>query len=166
MVDMGTIASAVGSLNAAAQIAKGLLSLHDMQAVQSKVIELQGVILAAQSSALAAQSDQFTLLERVRELETKMAQLEAWETEKKRYALKDFGGNTFAYELKHEEARGEPMHRICPKCYAKGHKSILQSHGKNAVEQDLYQCTECKTEYGFGPPIYRDLSMERDSYCP
>jgi hypothetical protein len=116
MVDIGTIASAVGSLNAATQIAKGLLNLHDMQAVQGKVIELQGVILAAQTSALAAQSEQLSLLEEIRGLKAKMAELEAWNAQKKRYQLKDFGGSTFAYELKPEEAQGEPLHRICPAC--------------------------------------------------
>ena len=63
MVDMGTIASAVASLKAASDIAKTLVGIHDAQAVQAKVIELQGEILAAQTNALAAHSDQFTLLE-------------------------------------------------------------------------------------------------------
>jgi len=40
-------------------------------------------ILAAQSSALAAQSDQLSLLEEIRGLKTQMAQLEAWDAQKK-----------------------------------------------------------------------------------
>jgi hypothetical protein len=150
MVDIGTIASAVGSLNAAAQIAKGMLNLHDLQAVQGKVIELQGVILAAQSSALAAQSDQLSLLEEIRGLKAKMADLEAWAAQKKRYQLKDFGGGTFAYELKAEEAQGEPMHRICPTCYEKGHRSILQFDFRTIAGQDRYNCPGCKTQFEFG----------------
>jgi hypothetical protein len=150
MIDMGTIASAVGSLNAASQIAKGILGLHDMQAVQHKVIELQGVILAAQSSALSAQSDQFSLLEEVRGLKAKMAELEAWDTQKKRYELKDFGGGTFAYQLKPSEAGGEPPHRICATCYEKGHRSILQFDFRTASGQDRYDCHSCKTRFEFG----------------
>ncbi|MGC1667077.1 MAG: hypothetical protein WA767_02455 [Pseudolabrys sp.] len=42
-----------------------------------------------------------------------VANFETWETEKKRYALKGYGGGTFAYELKEAEANGEPIHRAC-----------------------------------------------------
>ena len=31
----------------------------------------------------------------------------------KAYALKGYGGGTFAYELKEAEANGEPIHRAC-----------------------------------------------------
>jgi hypothetical protein len=163
MVDIGTIASAVGSLNAAAQIAKGMLSLHDMQAVQGKVIELQGVILAAQSSALAAQSDQLSLLEEIRALKAKMAELEAWDAQKKRYQLKDFGAGTFAYELKRDEAQGEPPHRICAHCYESGHRSILQfSH--HSEGQDYFDCPRCKTRQAFG--LYRPTPLRDDDDRP
>jgi hypothetical protein len=146
---MGTIASAIGSIKAAGDIAKAITGLRDAQTIQAKVIELQQVILSAQTSALAAQSDQFTLLQQIRELEAKMAKLEAWEAEKKRYQLRDFGGRTFAYELKPQEANGEPIHRICANCYQKGHKSILQFSARSSG-QDYYDCHECKTRPAFG----------------
>ena len=145
MVDMGTIASAVGSLNAAAQIAKGMLSLHDMQAVQGKVIELQGVILAAQSSALAAQSDQFALLERVRNLEAKIVKLEAWNAEKQRYELTEVGTGVFTYILKAPMKGPQPIHCICSECYEHGHKSVLQWAG-NMYGSVTLKCPKCKTE--------------------
>ena len=150
MIDMGTIASTIGSIKTAGEIAKGFLDLKEATAFQGKVIELQGVIMAAQTSALAAQSDQFTLLNQVRELETKMAKLEAWEAQKKRYSLKDFGGGTFAYELKEAERAGEPIHRICPACYEKGHRSILQFDYRTSSAQDRYKCPGCKTDFEFG----------------
>jgi hypothetical protein len=79
-----------------------------------------------------------------------MAQLEAWEAEKKRYVLTDFGGGTFAYALKNEAANGEPMHRLCPNCYNQGHKSILHFEFVTAVGQEKYLCPNCKTELSFG----------------
>jgi hypothetical protein len=54
MVDGASIAAAIGSLKTAADIAKGFLSLKETAAVQGKVIELQGHILAAQSTHLLA----------------------------------------------------------------------------------------------------------------
>ena len=67
-----------------------------------------------------------------------MAQLEAWEAEKKRYRLTDYGGGTFAYELKPETAEGELSHRICAACYQQGHKSILQYKDKSYARQHEY----------------------------
>lgn len=155
MVDAGSIASAIGSLKTAADIAKGFLDLKEAAAVQGRVIELQGVILAAQSSALAAQSDQLSLLEDIRGLKAKMAQLEAWDTEKQRYILKDYGVGTLAYELKPDAANGEPIHRICPACYQKGHKSILQTSGKNARVASRWVCVQPRSERELRRPSQR-----------
>src|SRR3954470_12761414 len=129
MVDMTMITGGLASLKAAKDIAEGLVNLRDTAKFQGAVVELQGKILAAHA-------DQFALLERVRELEAKMAQLEAWEAEKKRYKLTDYGSSTFAYELKAEAAEGEPMHRLCAACYQQGHKSILQFEHRNSVGQE------------------------------
>ncbi len=148
MIDIGSMAAVAGSLKTAGEIAKAMVGLRDAAVVQSKVIELQGVIMSAQSSALTAQSDQFALLERVRELEAQMAELEAWESEKQRYELKDYGGGTFAYELKEPEVSGEPPHRICAACYQKGQKSILQfSHISQANHRHIYDCNVCETRF-------------------
>src|SRR5947209_1842747 len=87
MVDMGSIAAALGGLKTAGEIAKALLQLHSETERQAKVIELQSVILAAQSSAISAQSDQFTMLEEVRALKEEIAKVKAWETQKQRYKL-------------------------------------------------------------------------------
>jgi hypothetical protein len=144
MIDVGSITAAVTGLKTATDIVKGILEIKSISEVQTKVIELQGVILSAQSSALAAQSDQMALLEKVREMKTQITQLEAWETDKKRYHLTDYGGGTFAYALKEDESDGEPPHRICAACYQKGHKSILQNLGGQKDGRDRYQCAECK----------------------
>jgi hypothetical protein len=144
MVDVGTIASAVGSLNAAAQIAKGMLSLHDLQAVQGKVIELQGVILSAQSSALSAQSEQFSLLEEIRRLEAKMADLETWNTEKKRYERKNVGFGSYAYVLKPQERGTEPPHWTCTNCFEHNHIATLQLTFVPKRGQ-VWTCPSCKS---------------------
>src|SRR5215204_1331481 len=87
-----------------------------------------------------------------------MAQLEAWEAEKKQYKLTDYGGGTFAYELKPEAAEGEPLHLIYAACFQKGQKSILQFDFRTASGQEKYQCPACKTFFEFGvrhPPPRR-----------
>ena len=150
MIDMGSIQAAIGSLKTAGDIAKGLIQLKTTAEIQSKIIELQSVILAAQSSALAAQSDQFSMLEEKRKLEAKVAEVEAWENEAKRYQLTDHGGGTFTYLLKEGMENGEPPHSICPTCYGNRRKSILQWKGTSLSRQKLMLCPACNHAFTLG----------------
>lgn len=135
----------IGALKTAFDIAKGLKDIDDAARRNAAVIDLQEKILSAQQS-------QSALVERVHDLEEEVAGFEQWEAEKKRYALTDFGGNTFAYSLKPETANGEPAHRICPTCYEKRQKAILQFKFRNAQQRDVWKCTNCDKEFQFGHP--------------
>lgn len=150
MPDMTTIASAVSSLKAAGDIAKGLMDLRDAAAHQTKVIELQRLILDAQTSALAAQSEQFSLLEQFRQLEKKIREADDWTNERSRYALTDFGGGTFAYSLRQEAKQGEPSHLVCATCYQAGRKSILQHLHQSYTGQNIYHCQTCAKDVALG----------------
>jgi hypothetical protein len=147
----------IGAIKTAFDIAKGLKDIDDAASRNAAVIELQEKILTAQTA-------QSTLIERIRELEKEVAGFETWDAEKQRYRLTDFGGNTFAYALKQEAANGEPSHRICPNCYEKRHRSILQFDFRTSVGQDKYKCPSCKTEYEFGSRQQRD--PHRGGYSP
>lgn len=70
-----------------------------------------------QESILSAQAAQATLIEMVRELETKMARMEAWDADKQRYELKDLRRGFFVYIPKEGMENGEPPHAICTNCY-------------------------------------------------
>jgi hypothetical protein len=154
MVDMSAIGGALASLSAASQIAKGLLGVRDAAMIQDKIIELQAKIPSAQQSAFAANVAQSALLERVRELETEVAEVKAWETEKQRYQLADVGLGSLAYVLKPEAQDAEPVHTICPGCYQKRKKSILQHDTELGFA--LLTCHECRTK----------LRVERRSVSP
>lgn len=143
---MGSIGAALGSLKAAGEIAKSLIDLHDATKINSKVIELQSVILSAQSGALDAQAAQRTLLDRIGELEEEMARMEAWDAEKQKYELAERvpGESIFAYRLKEDTKGTEPPHWICATCYERGTKSILQK--QPAVGRRTgHHCPACKT---------------------
>ena len=129
MVDMAMISGTMTALKSASDLAKLMISSHDAGVIRQKAIELQTQILAAQSNALAAQSDQFTALERIRELEKQIADLNTWDTEKKRYELKIVARGSTVYSLKEDERNSEPPHWICTTCYQQGKKSIMQSAG-------------------------------------
>jgi hypothetical protein len=137
------ILAGLGALKTAFDLAKGLKDINDAATRNAAVIDLQERILAAQQ----AQSE---LVSHLQDLEKEVTAFEAWNVEKGRYQLKDFGGNTFAYELKPENAHGDPPHRICPNCYEKRQRAILQFKFVNSNKQDHYQCSGCGSEFDFG----------------
>jgi len=135
----------IGALKTAFDIAKGLKDIDDASRRNAAVIELQEKILSAQQS-------QSALVERVHDLEKEVAGFEKWEAEKQRYKLTDFGSNSFAYALKPEAANGEPPHRICPNCFEKRQKAILQFRFVSANRRERWKCTGCDTDFEFGHP--------------
>lgn len=145
MVDISAIGSALASLNAAKTIAQAMIGLRDAQAFQAKAIEFQSKILDAQSSVFAANEERTALIERVRQLEKQMTDLEAWDAEKQKYELKHLPPGAFAYALKSESGVGEPPHWLCAACYQCHKKSILQDQGERGREH-RWSCPECKVD--------------------
>jgi formate dehydrogenase maturation protein FdhE len=146
MVLTETIAG-LGAIKTAFDMTKALKDINDATIRNGAVIELQEKILAAQEA-------QFELVKRVDTLEKEIASLEARQNKMQRYSLKDYGGSTFAYELKESEANGEPIHRVCPTCYPKGILSILQFTGKSEG-QDWYECPTCDDRRGYGHHVHQ-----------
>ena len=149
MIDMQSIAAAVGSLKTAADITKTMIELKGAADVNAKAIELQSIILSAQSSALAANSEQFTLLQRVRQLEEELAKPKQWETEKQRYELVSLegDGSVFAYRLKEDAAGTEPSHYICAHWNEERKKSLLQSTKYDSGRAVSLRCPRCEHDF-------------------
>ncbi len=161
MTDLASFGETVGILKGASDLARSLVGLHDAVALRGKAVELQAQILSAQSSAIAAQSDQITLLQRVHELEKQIANLEAWDTEKQRYELKEISTGTFAYVVKPVSQGSEPSHWICANCYQHGKKSILQ-HVGGGLGYNSFTCIECGSKLRTSAPInHNQLSALR-----
>jgi Zn finger protein HypA/HybF involved in hydrogenase expression len=143
-MDIGSITAAVGSLRAAGEIAVGLINLKTMAEVQTKAIELNGKILAAQHELFAANAAQAAFIERIRELEKQITDMKAWETEKQRYKLASPVGGSIVYALQKSMSDGEPAHYICANCYQDGKKSILQNSFGHSWT--TFVCPVCKSE--------------------
>ena len=161
---ISAIAGAISSLNAAVNITKAMKDLRDWSLVQSKVIELQSAILEAQGSLFSANEERAMLVEKVRDAESKIARLEAWQTEKERYQLTDIGQGTFAYALKQSMSAGEPAHYICTNCYQQSKKSVLH-HMHSAGGLHVMTCPSCNTkmgiQHGYVPPSYVMTEQDR-----
>ena len=146
MVDMAAIAGFATSVRAAVEITKAMKDVRDANVMQTKVFELTREIMAAQNYAMEAMSAQSTLLTRIRELEEKIAALETWNAEKSRYYLKSIQTGVTAYALKDGTEDGEEPHYLCPTCYNRGKKSILQKETQEVGRVPMQVCHECGTE--------------------
>jgi hypothetical protein len=131
------------SLRAALDITKAMVSLRDAEAFRGKSIELQGLILESLGNAIEAREAYSTQLDRVRSLETDVANLKDWGAEKQNYELKPIGEGSVAYMLKPDKRGAEPPHWLCPNCYSKGQKSFLNATGANTGRGWIYKCTGC-----------------------
>lgn len=142
---VGEIAGLISSLKAIKDISETMIGLRDASVFEEKRFELQSKMLDAQNAALAANEERAALVQRVSGLEQEVARLRAWDSEKERYELKQWGDGAFAYTLKETETSSEPLHAICPGCYQRGTKSILQSNGEIQVHKHAWNCFSCKT---------------------
>ena len=149
-IDIGSLAAVGSALRSAGEIMKTMVGLRDGVLLQAKAIELNAEIITAQGAALTANANQFTLLDRVRDLEKEVADLKAWRAEKKKYALQQIAPGAFAYVIKPEVRGAEPMHLLCATCYNQGLKSILQYLGSlkssDARADASLGCSLCKAE--------------------
>lgn len=146
-IDIGSVAAMSTSLQTAGEILKAMVGLRDGVMMQGKIAELQTVILAAQSAALAANVSQFALLDRVRELEKEITDMKAWDAEKQKYELKEISAGVFAYVLKCETEPCGPQHWLCTTCYQYGRKSFLQFRSiPKTGREDIFGCDGCKSQ--------------------
>jgi hypothetical protein len=128
----------ISAFKAMFDLAKGLKDIDDATRRNAVAIELQEKILAAREAQSAA-------LERIGQLEKQVADFEAWDTEKKRYELKNIGHSCFARMLKPEARGSKPPHFICANCYDNRRISVIQ-HGPPKPGASIgYFCPNCGT---------------------
>jgi hypothetical protein len=119
--------------------AKALKDMNDANIRNTAVIELQEKILSAQS-------EQAELIEMAGALKARVAELEAWDAEKKKYKLTDLGRGMSAYTLKEGMENGEPPHHLCGACYNEGHKSIMQTETRSPGRCQVMVCHRCGSD--------------------
>jgi len=145
------------SLRAALDITKAMVGLRDAEAFRAKSIEVQGLILESLGKAIEAREAYSTQLDRVRALETEVADLKNWGAEKQDYELKPIGEGSVAYMLKPDKRGAEPPHWLCPNCYSKGKKSFLNPTGANVGRGWIHKCIGCGAQPACGhSPSWQD----------
>jgi uncharacterized metal-binding protein YceD (DUF177 family) len=103
------------------------------------------VIMSAQTTALAAQTEHAALLRQIDELNEELAKLRRWEEEKLKYKLTAVDTGVYVYELSKEVNSPEPSHWLCANCFAQDQKSILQYVGDFSGTAE-HECQRCKSK--------------------
>jgi hypothetical protein len=165
-MDLLAIQGLASSLKTAIDVSKALFDLKLSADVQTKVIDLQSAILAAQNSALAATAAQFELQERVKELEAQLRAVEDWNATKARYLLvAPWRGAAQVYALRRAESRGEEPHFLCTNCFHQRKPVILIP--TPVQHMAIMQCPACKAliQTGYtavGPAKYAEEFLKAE----
>jgi hypothetical protein len=123
-------------------IAGILKTVQDVKTKQA-IADILDALLDVQAKLSAAQSQYEALAEVKRKLEQKIVEYEKWDTEAARYKLQEIAKGIFVYVLQPDQAKGEPIHWLCPGCFQQHQKSILQKPG---VDYLNYKCHRCAFE--------------------
>ncbi len=126
----------LAALKSAFDLTKGLKDIDDRVRLNDARLKLQETILEAQQ----AQSE---LLEKANNLEKRVAELKAWDEDKRRYKLNQLRPNVVVYSLKEDMANGEPDHSLCPACYSSHYKSILVGQTWAPGRCEVLVCNGC-----------------------
>lgn len=109
--------------------------------LQAKLLETQGLMLEAQRIMNATE-------QRAADAERKLREQDEWNTEAARYGLRRMDGTgSFIYSLKDDQANGQPLHHLCPVCFEKRKKSILQESQSGASAE----CKSCNLTFPLQP---------------
>lgn len=147
-MDIGTITATISGLKTTGDIINSILKAKTSDAINAAVRDANSHLLAIQGDMLSSQSEQLAMVEEIRNLKEKIANLEAWYTEKNRYQLEDlWGTGVVAYALKESMSKGEPPHYLCTNCYEEGKKRILNMQTNRKNGRKMLVCPHCNTEF-------------------
>ncbi|MCL4759748.1 MAG: hypothetical protein KJZ96_15545 [Rhodocyclaceae bacterium] len=145
-MDFSSLVAAKEGVGAICNGVKALLDAKEFAAVHEKLLPLLGAAVDANGKLLDVQTVADAAHRRIRELEAEVAALKDWEEDKRRYRLHEVVPGTFVYRVDPAVHGAEPVHELCPNCYQKRVKSILQRGGVEQQHRTL-RCPECGSTF-------------------
>jgi hypothetical protein len=97
-------------------ISSALKTIKDVE-VKQAVAGILDSVIDLQSKLLATQSQYEALAEVKRQLEQKIVEYEKWDADAARYKLQEVASGIFVYVLQADQAKGDPIHWLCPNCF-------------------------------------------------
>ncbi len=141
---MPDIPLAFASFRIALDIVKGMKSLTDSYAIKEKTAELLDAIIAAQSDAIALQSQYQQVLAENDSLSKQLVEMQKWDEDEEKYQLKRIGGSFVVVPTSQSDSP-DPQYYLCANCWQKKGKSIL--HISPVFNSPRWFCPSCKTTF-------------------
>jgi hypothetical protein len=158
------IAALLTSFSQLQRIAKNLLGLRDKAKLNEKVIELQSVIITAQSQTMSIQQNSTALEARIRELEAECMRLKDWSAEKQNYSYRAIARGVFAYVQKQVVSNFQQAHKYCCNCFDQGEKSLLQETMRPYESTYRLICPRCHFSVDFVVYLQQNLLNDRKMF--
>jgi hypothetical protein len=117
--------AAIGCIKVAMDIAKGISALKSEAEINQAIIDIQRILLEAQSAAIEDKQQLANISSQIQELRVEMKTKNDWSQEAQRYVLNECKTGVFTYDLRPEFANGETHHRLCANCFTNKKKSIF-----------------------------------------
>lgn len=148
-MDLTTLATTLTALIGLTKtVGEGIMD----EKVKAQAINLNDSIIDLQSAIFELQANNHTLLEQNRALGNEMAKLKEWQVEAAKYQLAELAPGVLVYAYQKNQDNTEPAHSLCPNCYQKQFKSLLQVKYKDS-RGTHYFCPQC--DIGLTDPVNR-----------
>ena len=133
----------ISSVKASLELAKAVKSITDKAEIDNKLSEIRDSLFTVQERALALQSVHQDLIQEKGRLLQEIAKFNDWQKTEAEYELHEPDPGVFVYAYKKVKNPSKPEHWLCPNCWAKKTKSILQRqyHRRQGAK---YNCLNCE----------------------
>lgn len=143
MDPIAAVGAALGSLNAAIDLARSAVGAKIDSEVRAKVSDAMAALILAQAQLLDARVQMNDLVDENRKLKRELEERENWKQRVGRYELVEAPGGAMVYRF-----NGQPSHYVCPRCYEDKKLHILQD---TKGHSGAWQCPSCGKYFNVDP---------------
>ena len=143
MDPISAVGSALGSLNAAIELARAAVGAKVDAEVRAKVADAMGALIESQTQLLDARMQMHDIVDENRRLKRQLEEREEWTARAAQFKLVQAPGGAMVHAF-----QGEPAHYACPACFENKHLHILQD--LHAVSGG-YRCPSCDKVFNVKP---------------
>lgn len=142
------ISMGITAFKNAMDIAKIIIASKADNKTKELVSDLQSSMSILHATYLAVQAQNESLSKIKDDLEKKLAKINNFKKEAKRYEPRELCLGVVVYAIKEENKGRDPMHYLCPNCYEDHRKSMLQLIARK-LDGAYFECKnpQCKAVF-------------------
>ena len=142
-MDWGAFQAATVGFKTLVDATQAIGLLKTREEVDAVRADLLGKLVTTQQALLELQNVVTAVREENEELEKEISRIRDFQTVRERYQLVALGPGALAYALKEELQADTPPHHLCPQCFEKDKRSILQFAGIERGRRGVLACGAC-----------------------